>query len=79
MQVYLREHEEDSKHALELSKRIPAEDVEYDSMSLQELEQELVGLDEMKSSINQLGTKYRSQIQQDNAALGIELAKHPHP
>ena len=79
MQVYLREHEEDSKHALELSKRIPSEDLEYNSMSLQELEQELVGLDKLNGSINQLGNKYRSQIQQDKAALGIELAKHPHP
>ena len=79
MQEYTQGHSKDSKHAVELSKQIPSDDVNYNSMSLYQLERELVCLDKLKGLISQLASKYRCQIQQDKEDLGRELAKHPHP
>ena len=65
MQQYTSEHRRDLKRATELSRQIPAEDVDYDLMSLQQLEQELVGLDRIKGEIDHLISKYRASIDQD--------------
>ena len=65
MRRYTDEHTMDLKRATELSSRIPPEDVNYDSMSLQQLEQALVQLDRTKGQVNRLIDKYRDSIRED--------------
>ena len=65
MQRYASEHTRDLKRAKELSKQTPPEDVNYDSMSLQELEHEQVRLDGIKGEIDFLISRYRDSINQD--------------
>ena len=65
MREYTAKHEEDSKRAKELSKQIPKEDVNCDSMSLQQLEQEWVRLDRTKGQIDHLISEYRDSIKLD--------------
>ena len=65
MQRYASEHARDSKLVTELSRKIPPDDVGYDLMSLQQLEQEFVGLDRLKGEIDQLIGKYRDSIRRD--------------
>ena len=62
---YVAEHAKDLKHAKELSGEIPLEDVDYDSLSLKQLEQERVHLDRTKGSIDHLIRKYEDSIQED--------------
>ena len=66
MERYRTEFEKDSERTRELSTQIPPEDVDYNSMSLQELEQEWVRLDRTKGRIDDLISKYRASIQRDD-------------
>ena len=67
MAQFATQHEEDSKRATELLNQIPtvAEDVDYDSMSLRQLEQEFARIYKIKGKIDQLNGKYRDSIEQD--------------
>ena len=62
---YTNEHSEDVKRAKELSSQIPPADTNYESITLQQLEQEWVRLDRIKSEIDDLRGKYQDSIQQD--------------
>ena len=65
MNHYTEEHTRDSKRAAELSEQVPPEDVDYDSMSLQQVEQEVVRLDRIKGEIDELISKYRDSSRND--------------
>lgn len=65
MEVYKTEHTKDLDFAKDLIGQIPAEDTDFDSMNLQQLEQEWVRLDRIKSQVDQLLGKYQDSLQQD--------------
>ena len=65
MEVYRDEHKKDVNRAKELSSQIPPADTNYDSMNLQQLEQEWVSLDRIKSQVDELLAKYQDSLQQD--------------
>ena len=67
MTRFATQHEKNSKRATELSNQIPtpAQDANYDSMSLQQLERELVRLDKIGGEVDQRIGKYRDSIEQD--------------
>ncbi len=73
MEVYEAEHTKDLNRAKELSSQIPPEHIDYDSMTLKQLEQELVRLDQIKIEIDELLAKYRDSMQQDS-----ELIRNRH-
>lgn len=65
MDHYAEEHARDSKRAAELSQQVPPEDVNYNSMSLKQLEQKVVRLDRIKREIDELVSKYQDSIRDD--------------
>ena len=65
MREFSLEHKKDAQLAEELSMQFPPETVQFDRMSLQEIEQELVKLDRTKGRINALLSKYRISLQKD--------------
>ena len=67
---YTEEHARDSKRVAELSEQVPPEDVNYDSMSLRQLEQQVVRLDRIKREIDELICMYRDSIRIDEQQRG---------
>ena len=68
MKKYELQHEKDSKRATELCQQVTeqAESTNFNEMSLQELEQELVEIYRMKGEIDHLVHRYKESLQQDN-------------
>ena len=62
---YTDKHTNDLKRAEELLGQIPPEDTNYDSMNLQQLEQERVRLDRIKIEIEKLLAEYQDSMQHD--------------
>ena len=69
MEDYEAEHTKDLIRAKELWSQIPPEDSDYDSMTLKQLEQELVQLDRIKIEIDELLAKYQDSMQQDSELI----------
>ena len=65
MAGYRSNYTRDLERAEELSQQIPTEDVNYNTRSLQQLEEELVLLDRTKGQIDNLIGTYRASIQED--------------
>lgn len=75
---YTDEHTKDSGRAKELSSQIPPEGTNYNSMSLKQLEKELVRLDRIKIEIYDLRAKYQDSIQQDQRSIEILKVQRPN-
>ena len=74
---YSAEHSKDGVRAKELSSQIPPEDIDYDSMSLKQLEQERVRLDRLKIEIDALLGKYQNSIQEDQQTKELIRIQRP--
>ena len=69
IEVFKVDHTTDLNRSRELSVQIPPEDIDYDSMPLRQLEEELVRIDRIKTEIDELLAKYQDSIQQDSELL----------
>ena len=67
MKAFIDKYTSDSEHALTLAEKIPKPDVDFESLTLEEINKEIVELHRVLGWINDMSNNYRKSLENDNS------------